>query len=219
MVVRRNHFRRNVRQGRPSHYLETCFSTHGLHAQLLNGYEGQLDFVSTTQVIPPFVNNMVSTQSPVSAVAAPTAHPKDDIFSTPAADGEILPPYPKAIDALLADLKQKCLENPKAVRDAFTQAFGSADVDRAFVEKLEHLVDTVVDLKRGFSTVAQAVESFDLENYKDLDGKAMPKYKPEWDGYSAVRSLPFLCVILSGADVSYYTGVFEAVVRVKDFCR
>ncbi|KAF8601209.1 hypothetical protein BDV93DRAFT_524930 [Ceratobasidium sp. AG-I] len=94
---------------------------------------------------------------------------------------------PPSYDAAMADvekLKSKMnIDTQKKAEDAMATEFAKPETNKKLLEEVRALGDAAIKVDQTFSKVSSQLADVDNNNYKDKNGKPIPKLKPQWDGF------------------------------------
>lgn len=100
---------------------------------------------------------------------------------------------PPSYDAAMADIekvKSKLTpDSQKKAEDAMAAEFAKPETNKKLLEEVKALGDAAIKVDQTFSKVSNELKDVDDNNYKDKNGKPVPKLKPQWDGFHEVSDL------------------------------
>ena len=98
---------------------------------------------------------------------------------------------PWDIQAELLDLPTYSLSPSAKARadDAMIKHLEKGDTRKSLMEEVKALRDNAVKVDEAFERVRKGLGEVDANDYKDKDGKLIPKFQSTWEGYQKVGSV------------------------------
>jgi len=119
---------------------------------------------------------------------------------------------PPSYDAAMADiqkLKSKVTaDSQKKAEDAMAAEFAKPETSKKLLEEVKALGDAALKVDQSFVKVSNQLADVDKNEYKDKNGKPIPKLKPQWDGFHKT----YIHILWGSRDIATDTAAY-----IKDF--
>jgi hypothetical protein len=96
-----------------------------------------------------------------------------------AKDGSAPPSYFEAVKQAIIVLEEKMKEDPQGVADKLSESLGGNDADKAFIQDMQSLTETVSRLDKLFEDVYVNLVTFDADKQPDESGQ-VTEFAPLW---------------------------------------
>jgi len=131
--------------------------------------------------------------------------PLDPLLFTATMSGATAPPSYDAAMADIQKLKSKIdADSQKKAEDAMAAEFAKPETSKKLLEEVKALGDAALKVDQTFVKVSSQLGEVDKNEYKDKNGKPIPKLKPQWDGFHD----RYTHVLWSSRDVATDTAAY-----------